>query len=264
MFITPEYIQDRYSTGDWSPDKELLGKYYEIAVEDLEPQIRWCDPNDGDFSKLLLGLSNPNLTSVDKTKIIAEGCKSSAAKVALDYKGGGKTDWFLPSTPILSHYVYSGLAKSIKVERKWWTNSLEGSRNPVASGIIYQPNLGGEGHYQVLSLFESKMLVRPVRVITASELSLKLEELKLQAELKAKQEAELKAKQEADAKAAADKIIADANREVARILAAAKAKAVAAKVAAKKKTTITCVKGKLTKKVTAVKPECPIGYKLKK
>ena len=61
--------------------------------------------------------------------------------------------------------------------------------------------------------------------------------------------AELKAKQEAEAKAAAD----------------LKAKLEAeAKAAALKKATITCVKGKLIKKVTAVKPKCPSGYTLKK
>jgi V8-like Glu-specific endopeptidase len=81
----------------------------------------------------------------------------------------------------------------------------------------------------------------------------KSEEVRLAAELKAKQEAEskaaeLKAQQEAEAKAAAD----------------LKAKQEAdAKAAATKKTTITCVKGKLTKKVTSVKPKCPAGYKKK-
>lgn len=81
----------------------------------------------------------------------------------------------------------------------------------------------------------------------------KSEEVRLAAELKAKQEAEskaaeLKAQQEAEAKAAAD----------------LKAKQEAdAKAAATKKTTITCVKGKLTRKVTSVKPKCPAGYKKK-
>ena len=81
----------------------------------------------------------------------------------------------------------------------------------------------------------------------------KAEEVRLAAELKAKQEAEskaaeLKAQQEAEAKAAAD---LKAKQEED------------AKAAATKKTTITCVKGKLTKKVTSVKPKCPAGYKKK-
>ena len=82
-----------------------------------------------------------------------------------------------------------------------------------------------------------------------------VEEIRLAAELKAKQEAdakaaaELVAKQEAEAKAAAD----------------LKAKLEAeAKAAALKKATITCVKGKLIKKITAIKPKCPSGYTLKK
>jgi|LauGreDrversion4_1035100.scaffolds.fasta_scaffold116588_2 hypothetical protein len=90
----------------------------------------------------------------------------------------------------------------------------------------------------------------------AAELKAKQEaEAKVAAELKAKQEAdakaalELKAKEEADAKAVADKLAAE--------------KLAATKAAALKKTTITCIKGKLVKKVTAVKPLCPAGYKKK-
>jgi len=94
------------------------------------------------------------------------------------------------------------------------------------------------------------------------------EEVRLAAELRAKQEveakaAELKAKQEAEAKAAAE-LKAQQEAEEARLAAELKAKQEAeAKAAAMKKTTITCVKGKLTKKVTAVKPKCPTGYKKK-
>jgi len=92
----------------------------------------------------------------------------------------------------------------------------------------------------------------------------KAEELRIAAELKAKQEAdavaasELKAKQEAEEKAAADKAALDLK---AKQEADAKAAVLAA---AKKRTTIMCVKGKLTKKVTEVKPKCPAGYKVKK
>jgi hypothetical protein len=92
------------------------------------------------------------------------------------------------------------------------------------------------------------------------------EEIRLAAELRAKQEAEakaaeLKAKQEAEAAAELKA------KQEAEATAAAELKAkqeAEAKAAALKKTTITCVKGKLTKKVTAVKPKCPSGYKLKK
>lgn len=77
---------------------------------------------------------------------------------------------------------------------------------------------------------------------------LKAEEVRITAELKAKQEADLKAKQEVEAKAAAE----------------LKAKQEAdAKAAAPKKTTITCSKGKLLKKISGVKPVCPKGYKKK-
>ena len=80
------------------------------------------------------------------------------------------------------------------------------------------------------------------------------EEIRLAAELKAKQEAEARAvaeliaRQEAEAKVAAE---LKAKQE-------AEAKAVAVK-----KTTITCIKDKLVRKVTAAKPVCPKGYKKK-
>ena len=95
------------------------------------------------------------------------------------------------------------------------------------------------------------------------------EEIRLAAELKAKQEAEAKAAAELIAKQAAEEKAAaelKANLEAeAKAAAELKAKQEAeAKAAALKKTTLTCVKGKLTKKVTAVKPKCPSGYKLKK
>jgi membrane protein involved in colicin uptake len=69
---------------------------------------------------------------------------------------------------------------------------------------------------------------------------IKAEEVRLAAELKAKQEAEAKAAAELKAKQEAE-----------------------AKAAATKKKTIACVKGKLVKKVTAINPKCPKGYKKK-
>jgi hypothetical protein len=86
----------------------------------------------------------------------------------------------------------------------------------------------------------------------AAEIKAKQEAEAKAAELKAKQEAEaaseLKAKQEAEAKAAAELKV----RQEA-----------AARAATPKKTTVTCLKGKLVKKVTGVKPVCPKGYKKK-
>jgi len=112
-------------------------------------------------------------------------------------------------------------------------------------------------------------LLKTAEKIVEEDRKREAEEIRLAAELKAKQEteakaaAELKAKQEADAKAAAElKVKLEAEAKAAAEL---KAKQEAeAKAAALKKTTITCVKGKLTKKVTAVKPKCPSGYKLTK
>jgi membrane protein involved in colicin uptake len=74
--------------------------------------------------------------------------------------------------------------------------------------------------------------------------------------------AELKAKQEAEAKAAAE-LLAKREAEAAAELQAKQEAEAKAKAAASKKTTITCIKNKLVKKVTAAKPVCPKGYKKK-
>ena len=98
---------------------------------------------------------------------------------------------------------------------------------------------------------------------------LQAEEVRLAAELKAKQEAEAKAKAEEEARAKAEaearaKAEAEAKAKAeAEAKAKAEAEAKAKLEASKKKITITCIKGKQTKKVTAVNPKCPAGYKKK-
>ena len=67
--------------------------------------------------------------------------------------------------------------------------------------------------------------------------------------------AELRAKQESEAKAEADRLATELK---AKQEAEAKAKSQATK-----KTTISCIKGKLVKKVTAINTKCPAGYKKK-
>ena len=95
------------------------------------------------------------------------------------------------------------------------------------------------------------------------------EEVRLAAELKARQEAEVKAKAEEEARARAEAELKAKQEAEAKAKAEEEAKARAeaeakAKLeASKKKITITCIKGKLTKKVSAVNPKCPKGYKKK-
>jgi hypothetical protein len=86
------------------------------------------------------------------------------------------------------------------------------------------------------------------------------EEVRVAAELKARQEAEAKAKAEEEARTRAAAELEAKQEAEAKAKAEAEAKA---KAALSKKTAITCVKGKISKKVTAVSPKCPAGYKKK-
>ncbi|MTA00929.1 MAG: trypsin-like serine protease [Actinobacteria bacterium] len=95
------------------------------------------------------------------------------------------------------------------------------------------------------------------------------EEIRLAAELKAKQEAEAKARQEAEVKAKEWQANREAEAKAKKEAEAAAAADVKVKQQAEamaaviKKTTIACSKGKLVKKVTGFKPVCPKGYKKK-
>ena len=112
-------------------------------------------------------------------------------------------------------------------------------------------------------------LVKTAEKIVEEDRKREAEEIRLAAELRAKQEAEAKAKAEAEAKAKAEaeakaKLEAEAKAMLeAESRAKAEAEAKAKLEASKKRSTITCVKGKLTKKVKAINPKCPKGYKKK-
>ena len=254
IFITPNSAGKIFGQ-DWAnvyKDSEIVGDYFEIAAQELPELTAWCDSEPKDWYQFSYEPKNTP-SSEELSELIAKKCKFSAAGLAISYNGGGKRDWFLPSTQILSQFIYSGLTKTLQGERYWWTNFMYDPYNKAATFIYFKPNFGSEGHIQGVGLIQNLMSVRPVRIVTKAEIS---EKLAINAgELKAKQEAEamaaadLKAKQEAEAMAAADLKVR---------------KEIEAKAALLKKSTITCVKGKLTKKVTALKPKCPSGYKVKK
>ena len=132
------------------------------------------------------------------------------------------------------------------------TGNGVGISNCQADGSIKMDPAGGMSWFPAPYKFLD--LIKTAESFVAEEKRkefAKAEEVRLAAELKAKQEAEVKAKAEEEARVKAE----------AELKAKQEAEAKAA--AEKKKITITCTKGKLAKKITAVNPKCPKGYKRK-
>ncbi len=129
------------------------------------------------------------------------------------------------------------------------TGNGVGISNCQADGSIKMDPAGGMSWFPAPYKFLD--LIKTAESFVAEEKRkefAKAEEIRLAAELKAKQEAEAKAKAEEEARVKAEAELK------------AKQEAEVKATAEKKKTTITCIKGKQTKKVSAVNPKCPKGY----
>ena len=183
-------------------------------------------------------------------------------------------DYGIPNSEKLGSVCDGDSGAGFFVERgatRYYIGAVGGSQAAITNCQTFKRFSPLGGMSGITGAYKHLALVKEAESIVAAD---KEREFKQAEELRLA--AELKAKQEADAKAAADKAAAElkakteTEEKVATDKAAAELKAkqeadakAAALAAAKKKATITCVKGKLTKKVTAVSPKCPTGYKKK-
>ena len=107
-----------YSADGW--------KYLEVAPKNWsggknDPQLSWCNVDNprASWTKDLQGRDWYNKwapgkvqsgffasTGFGNTEIIAKNCKSGAATAARKYRGGGKTDWYLPRDTELKQLTF--------------------------------------------------------------------------------------------------------------------------------------------------------------
>jgi hypothetical protein len=107
-----------YSADGW--------KYLEVAPKTwsggkTDPKMSWCNientraPWTKDlqgrdwYNKWVPGKDQSGFlasTGFGNTEIIAKNCKSGAATAARKYRGGGKTDWYLPRTTELNQLAF--------------------------------------------------------------------------------------------------------------------------------------------------------------
>ncbi len=91
-----------------SPTPQAWGQYLEVAPAtwnggSTDPRTPWCDVTD---VSLVSYVTDPELKKLigneigkgrGNTQLMTTYCKSGAANLATAYRGGGKSDWFLPS-----------------------------------------------------------------------------------------------------------------------------------------------------------------------
>ena len=138
------------SSGGW--------RYLEAALED-QGSAKW-----GCYGKTIPGANGTAIgTGKSNTQTIIKNCAEAgiSAKVAVAYRGGGKSDWFLPSKDELI-LMYSNLHKAgkggFKQESYWSSTDLNAN-----SAYNHRFAFRGEGNLGEVGLKDNYIPVRPIR-----------------------------------------------------------------------------------------------------
>ena len=134
----------------WGARIEIAPVSWHGTVED--PQMAWCDVLNADLP------TKPEVgTGATNTALIVSKCSSGAAVATQAYRGGGKSDWFLPSREELRlMYLYAKATKKGGFAADYWSSSQDGA------SYAFLQNLGNGGEW--LSLKRENRYVRPIRV----------------------------------------------------------------------------------------------------
>ncbi len=131
-------------------------RYLEAAPNDQSAESAW-----GCYEKSIPGAQGTAIgTGKTNTAVIIGSCDESgiAAKVAADYRGGGKSDWFLPSDDELNLMYHNLHIKGIGgfAEGDYWSSS-EGPADGAAKQNFIA---GGHDYY-------NKVMTLRVRAVRA-------------------------------------------------------------------------------------------------
>ena len=113
-----------YSKKGWTmSDTGKICHYLEAASGDMSTSLAWATPDyyykniPGTETAIGAGRKNTDL-------ILAEDADAPAAKACRDYRGGGKTDWFLPSKDELD-LLYKNKASVGNMGSNWYWSSSQ-------------------------------------------------------------------------------------------------------------------------------------------
>jgi hypothetical protein len=109
--------------------QQSWGRYLEVAPQGWsgsteDPEANWCPVKTFLSTQVGIGYGKSN------TDLMMTGCTTGAAVMARSFKGGGKSDWFLPSKDELNElYKYARsapggtLLASFSLRSSYWTSS---------------------------------------------------------------------------------------------------------------------------------------------
>ncbi|MBU6244741.1 MAG: hypothetical protein KGP12_05955 [Actinomycetales bacterium] len=115
--------------------RQAWGRYLEAAPADwiAENYWVWCDRSQPGYAeRLRTGVAIG--TGAANTALIIKKCgRKSAAGAAAAYRGGGKSDWFLPSRAELNQlFLRRAEVGGFNGEELYWSSSQARTRTPVA------------------------------------------------------------------------------------------------------------------------------------
>jgi hypothetical protein len=141
--------------------------YYEVAPQDLGP-VRWglaatyVEGNDynGGPETLAYWEEAFGKGKANTIAIVAAGAKAgTAARVCTDYRGGGKRDWFLPSTgelDVICANLYNRGKGGFKPHEPYWSSTTDGDAGALSYDFY-------EGRWVYVQAKYTLAYVRPVR-----------------------------------------------------------------------------------------------------
>ncbi len=147
-----------------APAPQSWGQYLEFAPANwngtsTDPKVPWCDISNASFTNLVTDPELKKLIGYEigkgrgNTQLMSAYCKSGAANLATAYRGGGKSDWFLPSKDELNQmYVnkttiggfatigYSWSSSENHTDSKssaWWQGFKYGNQSTDSKAATY-------------------------------------------------------------------------------------------------------------------------------
>ena len=76
-------------------------------------------------------------------RILAVDANSPAARACRDYRGGGKTDWFLPSKDELNQLYFQRTVLGSFLDNTYWSSSEDGSGHAWGHSFSSARQFGG-------------------------------------------------------------------------------------------------------------------------
>ncbi len=118
-----------------APTPQSWGQYLEVAPAtwngtSTDPEALWCDVRD---VFLVSAAGDPELKKLigyeigkgrSNTQLMSAYCKSGAANLASAYRGGGKSDWFLPSKDELNQMYVNKTTIGDFATDYYWSSSV--------------------------------------------------------------------------------------------------------------------------------------------